>query len=70
MRNEAVSETGQELFLRFSEEHFQRGYTLDEMKRLLKESKLEFVKAYDADTLLEVTDTSERIYCIAKENGK
>lgn len=70
VRNEAVSETGQELFLRFSEEHFQRGYTLDEMKRLLKESKLEFVKAYDADTLLEVTDTSERIYCIAKENGK
>lgn len=70
VRNEEVSESGQELFLRFSEEHFQRGYTLDEMKKLIRESGLEFVRAYDADTLLEVCDTSERIYCIAKENLK
>ena len=70
VRNDEVSENEQELFLRFSEEHFQRGYTLEEMKRLIKVSGLEFVKAYDADTLLAVTDTSERIYCIAKENVK
>lgn len=70
VRNDEVSENEQELFLRFSEEHFQRGYTLEEMKRLIKVSGLEFVKAYDADTLSEVTDTSERIYCIAKENIK
>lgn len=70
VRNDEVSENGQELFLRFSEEHLQRGYTLDEMKKMLKASELEFVKAYDADTLLEVTDTSERIYCIAREKGK
>lgn len=70
VRNEEVSERGQELFLRFSEEHFQRGYTLDEMKGFLKKAELEFVRAYDADTLLEVTDASERIYCIAKERGK
>lgn len=70
VRNEEVTECGQELFLRFSEEHFQKGYTLEEMKKLLKEAELEFVAAYDADTLSGVTDTSERIYCIAKERGK
>lgn len=69
VRNEEVSESGQELFLRFSEEHFQRGYTLDEMKEFLKAAELEFVRAYDADTLSEVTDISERIYCIAKLVG-
>lgn len=67
VRNDEVSENGQELFLRFSEEHFQRGYTLEEMKEVLKISELEFVTAYDADTLLEVTDTSERIYCVARK---
>lgn len=70
VRNEEVSEHGQELFLRFSEEHYQRGYTLDEMMQFLKVAELEFVTAYDADTLLEITDTSERIYCIARERGK
>ena len=70
MRNEEVSEGGQELFLRFSEAHFQRGYTLAEMKEMVQAAELEFVRAYDADTLLEVTDTSERIYCIAREKGK
>jgi len=70
VRNDKASENGQELFWRFFEEHFQRGYTLEEMRQLLEQSELEFVKAYDADTLLAVTDTSERIYCIAKERGK
>ena len=40
------------------------------MKRFLKEAGMEFIRAYDADTLQEVTDTSERIYCIAQEQGK
>lgn len=65
-----VSESGQELFQRFYEEHYQRGYTLEEMKEMLQIAELEFVRAYDADTLLEVTDTSERIYCIAREKSK
>lgn len=65
-----VSESGQELFQRFYEEHYQRGYTLEEMKAMLQMAELEFVYAYDADTLLEVTDTSERIYCVAREKSK
>ena len=40
------------------------------MKLLIEGSGLAFVKAYDADTLKEVTDKSERIYCIAQEKMK
>lgn len=61
---------GEEIFRRFQETHLQRGYTLAEMQRFLECAGLEFIKAADADTLGEVTQTSERIYCIARENGK
>lgn len=59
-----------DIFRRFQETHYQRGYRLLEMKRFLEAAGLVFVKAMDADTLGEVTQKSERIYCIARENGK
>jgi ubiquinone/menaquinone biosynthesis C-methylase UbiE len=59
-----------ELFRRFQEVHLQRGYTLEEMKGFIKEAGLEFIEAYDADTLGEVTEVSERIYCVAREHMK
>ena len=61
---------GEELFRRFQETHLQRGYELAEIKRFIEEAGMEFVRAYDAESLGEVTDTSERIYCIARERGK
>lgn len=64
-----VKEEGQ-LYSKFEEVHYQRGYTLDEMKSFIEASGLIFIRAYDADTLREVTTESERIYCVAKENGK
>jgi len=36
----------------------------------LEKSGLVFVEALDADILDEVTDTSERIFCVAREQGK
>ena len=60
----------QELFERFQEVHFQRGYTLEEIKSLIVRSGLSFVRAFDADTLGEVTAQSERIYCVAQEKIK
>ncbi len=59
-----------ELFRKFTETHYQRGYTLDEMKHFIKEAGLQFVKAIDADTHKAPTKKSERIYVIAKEQGK
>lgn len=57
-------------FRRFQETHFQRGYTLEEMRRFIEEAGLVFLKAYDADTLEEVTPQSQRIYCVAQESMK
>ena len=59
-----------DLFRKFTETHLQRGYTLETMKRLLEQSGLIFVEALDADTHGSVTETSERIYVIAREHGK
>ncbi len=58
------------LFRKFEENHYQRGYRLEQMKRALKEAGMEFITAMDADTHEAVTETSERIYCIARESGK
>lgn len=58
------------LFRKFEENHYQRGYTLEEMKRLLERAGLRFIKAIDADTQKEPTPESERIYIVAGEQGK
>lgn len=59
-----------EVFRRSVETHFQRGYTLDEMKGFVEEAGLLFVTAIDADTHKEPTEDSERIYIVAREQGK
>ena len=59
-----------ELFRKFEENHYQRGYRLSQMKKALETAGMKFVKAIDADTHGEVTEISERIYCIARECGK
>lgn len=59
-----------ELFRRFEETHYQRGYLPEEMQIYLEKAGLEFISMQDADTLMEVTDTTERIYMIAREKGK
>ena len=59
-----------ELYRKYEETHYQRGYDLESVKRLIHESGMEFVAAYDAFTKEPVKPDSERIYIIAKENGK
>ena len=58
------------LFRRSVETHYQRGYTLEEMKDFVEKAGLEFIEAIDADTHEAPTDDSERIYIIAREQGK
>lgn len=55
-----------DMFRRFQETHYQRGYRLEQMKELLKRAGLTFLEALDADTHGEVTAASERIYIIAQ----
>lgn len=60
----------EELFRKYRETHYQRGYTLNEMKGLLEEAGLIFLEAYNMDTGGTAGDDSERILVIARESGK
>ncbi|MCM1125786.1 MAG: class I SAM-dependent methyltransferase [Lachnospiraceae bacterium] len=63
--------TGTEgLYRRFTETHFQRGYTKEEMIRFVELAGMKAVLLLDADTHKAPTETSERIYVIAREDGK
>lgn len=57
----------EDLFRRYKENHYQRAYSLDTIKRLLEEAGMEFVTAYDAFTKDAPRENSERIYIVAKE---
>lgn len=60
-------ETG--LFEKFEEYHEEKSFTLSELKEALENAGMEFVRACNLD-FTDVTDTSERMYIIAKEVGK
>ena len=66
----AKVDSKKELFARSVETHYQRGYTLDEMKSFVEAAGLSFVTAIDADTHEEPSEDSERIYIVAREQGK
>ena len=70
IRDEDASCAGRELYRKYQETHYQRGYTLEEIKDLLRLSGLEYVTAYDAFTRDAPGEESERIYVIARESGK
>ena len=58
------------LFERRIEVHEEQGYTLEEVKGFLLAGGMEFVRVFDADTGEEPTDTSEKVFFIAREKGK
>ena len=64
-----VREEG-ESFRRFTETHFQRGYTVGQMLALVERAGMTVLEVTDADTGERVTDTSQRVYVVAGEHGK
>ena len=59
-----------DIFRKFTETHLQRGYTAEQMTRLVEQAGMEVVEVLDADTGEAVTDTSERVYVVAREKAK
>ena len=59
-----------DLFRRFTENHYQRGYTPEKMKALVEEAGMEVLCLVDADTLGRVHAESERVYVLARECSK
>jgi len=60
----------EDLYRKYTENHYQRAYSLEEVKMVINEAGMDFVAAFDAFTQNPVKDTSERIYIIARERGK
>ena len=59
-----------QLYRKYQEEHFQRAYTLEQIRHMLTEAGLEYVTAYDDYTKESPHDRSERICVVAREHGK
>ncbi len=60
-------EEAPDLYERLEEVHYQKAYSLDEIKELLEEAGLVFLAAYDALSRESVREDSERIYVVARE---
>lgn len=58
------------LYRKYVETHYQKGYELETIKSLLEKSGMKFVTVYDAFTRNPPTKESERVYVIARESGK
>ena len=59
-----------DLFRRFTENHYQRGYTPKQMVKLIEQAGMELVEMKDSDTGEAVTVESQRVYIVAREKGK
>ena len=59
-----------DLYRRYQETHFERAWSLDEIKKALTEAGMDFVAAYDAFTKNAPRKESDRIYVVAREHGK
>lgn len=57
-------------FSRFQETHYQRGYTPEQMEKIVKRAGLEVLLMRDSDTEGPVTEESQRVYMVARESGK
>ena len=60
----------EEVFRKFTETHLQRGYTVEQMRRLVEQAGMAVVEIMDADTGECVTEQSERVYVVARECRK
>lgn len=61
---------GEVLYRKYEETHYQKAYDLETVKRLLAEAGMEFVAAFDAFTRRAPGQNSERMYIVAREQGK
>lgn len=58
------------VYRKYEETHYQRAYSIPEVRRALEEAGMEFVAVYDAFSRNAPGPESERIYFIARERGK
>lgn len=57
------------LYRKFEETHYQKGYSLGQVRAMAKKAGLEFAASYDAFTREPPKEDSERIYVILRKKG-
>lgn len=62
--------SGEGLYRKYKESHYQRAYSLDEVRLAIEEAGMENIAFYDAFTKSAPGENSERVYVIAGEKGK
>lgn len=60
-------DTDGRLYERYTECHSQKAYTIEEVKKAVKDAGMEFVAVYDEKTHDEPDENSERVYFIVRE---
>ena len=53
---------------KFTENHYEKAYYLEEIRQALNEAGLEYITAYEAFTKNPADDNQERVYMIARAN--
>ena len=53
---------------KFTENHYEKAYYLEEIRQALEEAGLEYITAYEAFTKNLANDNQERVYVIARAN--
>jgi SAM-dependent methyltransferase len=59
-----------ERFLRFQELHYQRSYSVQQIRALIGQAGMEFLAVYDGYTKQPLRPDSERMTIVAREHGK
>ena len=62
-------EEEEDVYIRYSEEFFERGYELDFLKKTLENYRFEVVGIYDDMTKEPVREDSERAVFVCKKHG-
>lgn len=57
-------------YKREEEMHYQRAYSVEEVRRAMERAGLEFIAVYEEGTKNPATESSTRIYFVAREKGK
>jgi len=65
-----VRDKKSQMYRRFEEEHYEKAYSLETVKKLLNKAGLKFLAVYDAFTFDVPKAESERVYFIAQEIKK
>ncbi len=58
-----------EVYRKYEEEHYQKGYCFEEMKNAVENAGLQFLEAFDADTFQTPHEESERIFFVVREQA-